>query len=147
MVCFNSFTFSRQVYRISIVSISSLIWLKKVPVLLFISSLLMLINSFEKFWRFVKRNLLKVVIAWSTGYFVVLMLISYSHFHVTNCSHLYVLLMFQFLLIAISMVLQSIFLIKTSILVVTVTADCLMMPENIKKLTCWHPEVVQILLI
>ena len=87
MVCFNSFNFSRQVYRISIVSISSLIWLKQIPVLLFISSLLMLIDSFKKFWRFVKRNLLKVVIARSPGYFIVLMLISYSHFHVTNCSH------------------------------------------------------------
>ena len=29
MVCFNSFNFSRQIYRIFIVSISSLIWLKK----------------------------------------------------------------------------------------------------------------------
>ena len=87
MVCFNSFNFSRQVYRISIVSISSLIWLKKIPVLLFISSLLMLIDSFKKFWKFVKRNLLKVVIARSPGYFIVLMLISYSHFHVPNCSH------------------------------------------------------------
>ena len=47
----------------------------------------MLIDSFKKFWRFVKRNLLKVVIARSPGYFIVLMLISYSHFHVTNCSH------------------------------------------------------------
>ena len=36
---------------------------------------------------------------------------------------LYVLLMFQFLLIAISMVLQSIFLIKTSILIFTLAAD------------------------
>ena len=49
MVCFNSFIFSPQIYRIFIVSISSLIWLKKIPVLLFISSLLMLIDSFKKF--------------------------------------------------------------------------------------------------
>ena len=60
---------------------------------------------------------------------------------------LYVLLMFQFLLIAISMVLQSIFLIKTSILVFTIAVDCVMMSGNIKKLTCWHPKVVEILTI
>ena len=41
IVCFNSCNFSQQIYRIFIVSISSLIWLKKIPVLLFISSLLM----------------------------------------------------------------------------------------------------------
>ena len=87
MVCFNSFNFSRQIYRIFIVSISSLIWLKKIPVLLFISSLLILIDSFKKFWRFVKRNLLKIVIARSPGYFIVLMLISYNHFYVTNCTN------------------------------------------------------------
>ena len=87
MVCFNSFIFSRQIYRIFIVSISSLIWLKKIPVLLFISSLLILIDSFKKFWRFVKRNLLKIVIARSPGYFIVLMLISYNHFYVTNCTN------------------------------------------------------------
>ena len=60
---------------------------------------------------------------------------------------LYVLLMFQFLLITISMVLQSIFLIKTSILVFTIAADCVMISGNIKKLTCWHPKVVEILTI
>ena len=60
---------------------------------------------------------------------------------------LYVLLMFQFPLVAISMVLQSIFLIKPSILVFTIVADCLMMPGNIKKLTCWYPKVVEILTI
>ena len=87
MVCFNSFIFSRQIYRIFIVSISSLIWLKKIPVLLFISSLLMLIDSFRKFWRFVKRNLLKIVIARSPGYFIVLMLISYNHYYVNNCTN------------------------------------------------------------
>ena len=47
---------------------------------------------------------------------------------------LYVLLMFQFLLIAVSMVLQSIFLIKTSILVFTIAADCYIMSGNIKNL-------------
>ena len=57
MVCFNSFNLSREIYRIFMVSISSLVWLKKNPVLLFISSLLVLIDSFKKFWRFVKRNL------------------------------------------------------------------------------------------
>ena len=86
MVCFNSFIFSQQIYRIFIVSISSLIWLKKIPVLLFISSLLILLDSFKKFWRFVKQNLLKIVIARSPGYFIVLMLISYNHYTNTLCS-------------------------------------------------------------
>ena len=87
MVCFNSFIFSRQIYRIFIVSISSLIWLKKIPVLLFISSLLILIDSFKKFWKFVKRNLMKIVIAQSPGYFIVLMLISYNYYYVNNCTN------------------------------------------------------------
>ena len=59
---------------------------------------------------------------------------------------LYVVL-FQFLEIAISMVLQSIFLMKTSILVFTIAVDCVMMSGNIKKLTCWHPKVAEILTI
>ena len=87
MVCFNSFIFSQKTYRIFIVSISSLIWLKKIPVLLFISFLLILIDSFNKFWRFVKRNQLKMVIAWLPSHFIVLMLISYNHFYVTNCKN------------------------------------------------------------
>ena len=87
MVYFNSFNFSQQSYRILIVPISSLIWLKKIPVVLFISSLLMLIDSFKKFWKFVKQNLLKIVIARSPGYFIVLILISYNHFYVTNCAN------------------------------------------------------------
>ena len=57
---------------------------KKKPVLSFIRSLLILRDSSKKFWRFVKRNLLKLVIAWSLGYFIVLMLIPYNHFYVTN---------------------------------------------------------------
>ena len=61
--------------------------LKKIPVLLFNSSLLMLIDSLKTFWRFVKGNLLKIVIARSPGYFIVLMLISYNHFYVTNCTN------------------------------------------------------------
>ena len=138
MICFNSFNFSRQIYRIFIVSISSLIWLKKIPVLLFISSLLMLIDSFKKFWRSVKRNLLKVVIVLSPVYLIVLMLISYNHFMILIALTLYVLLMFPFPLIAISMVLQWIFLVKISILVFAIAADCLMMSGNIKKLTCWN---------
>ena len=44
----------------------------------------MLIDSFRKFWRFVKRNLLKILIARLPGYFIILMLISYNHFYVTN---------------------------------------------------------------
>ena len=87
MVCFNSFNLSREIYRIFMVSISSLVWLKKNPVLLFISSLLILIDSFKKFWRFVKRNLLKIVIAQSPGYFILLMLISYNHYYVNNCTN------------------------------------------------------------
>ena len=53
---------------------------------------------------------------------------------------LYVLLFFQFLLIAISMVLQSTFLVKTSILVFTIAVDCVMMPGNIKKINLLAPE-------
>ena len=45
------------------------------------------------------------------------------------------------------MILQSTFLIKTSILVFTIAAGCLMRLWNIKKLTCWHPKVVVILII
>ena len=87
MICFNSCNFCRQVYRIFIVSLSSLIWLKKIAVLLFISSLLILIDSFKKFWRFVKRNLLKIVIAPPPGYFIVLMQISYNNDYVSNCTN------------------------------------------------------------
>ena len=94
----------------------------------------------KKFSRFVKRNLLKIVIAWSPGYFIVLMLISYNHYYVNNCINIYVLLFFQFLLIAISMVLQSTFLVKTSILVFTIAVDCVMMPGNIKKINLLAPE-------
>ena len=87
MVCFNSFDFSRKIYRIFIVSISFLIWLKEIPFFLFISSLLMPIDSFKKFWKFLKRNLLKIIIARLPGYFIVLILISYNHFYVTNCTN------------------------------------------------------------
>ena len=111
---------------------------QKIPVLLFISSLLIVIDSFKKFWRCVKQNLLKIVIAWSPDYFIVLMLISYNHIYVNNCTNTR-----KFLLIAISMVLQSIFLRKTSILVSTIAVDCVMM----LKLTFWHPKVVEILTV
>ena len=57
MFCFNSFNSSQLIYRIFIVSMFSLIWLKKISVLLFISFLLMLIDFLKKFWRFVKQNL------------------------------------------------------------------------------------------
>ena len=87
MISFNSFIFSRQIFRIFIVSISSLILLKLLPVLLFISSLLILIDSFKKFWRFVTRNLLEIVIAWSPGYFTVLMPVSYNHYYANNCTN------------------------------------------------------------
>ena len=90
MVYFNSFDFSRQIYRIFIVSIFSLIGLKKISVLLFISFILMLIDFLKKSWRFVKQDLLKIVIARLPVYFIVLMLILYYNFYVTNCtSNLY----------------------------------------------------------
>ena len=47
----------------------------------------MVIDSFKKFWRFEKRNLVKIVTAQSPVYFIVLMLISYNHFYVTNCTN------------------------------------------------------------
>ena len=147
MVCFNSFVFRRQIYRIFIVSISSLIWLKKIPVLLFISSLLDLIDPFKKFWRFIKRNLLKIVIAQSPGYFIVLMLISYNHYYVNNCTD-------TLCSVDVSVSFNSNINVpsinifdKTSILVFTIAVDCVMMSGNIKKLTCWHPKVVEILTI
>ena len=49
---------------------------------------------------------------------------------------IYVLVMFHLLLIAISVVLQSIFMIKTSILLFAIAEGCLMRLGNIKKLTC-----------
>ena len=64
-----------------------LIWLKKMPVLLFISFLLMLIDFLKKFWRFLKQNLLKIVIARSPVCFIVLMPILYYHFYVTSCTN------------------------------------------------------------
>ena len=49
IVCFNSFHFSRLIYRIFIISMFSSIWLKKISVLLFISFLSMLIGFLKKF--------------------------------------------------------------------------------------------------
>ena len=69
MVCFTSFDFSGQIYRI------------------FTSFLLMLLGSLKRFWRFVKQNLLKIVIVQSPLYFIELMLILYNHFYVTNCTN------------------------------------------------------------
>ena len=86
-VCFKSFDFSRLIYSIFIVYIFSLIWLKKISVLLFTSFLLMLISFLKKLWRFVEQNLLKIVIARSPVYFIVLMLILYYHFYVTNSTN------------------------------------------------------------
>ena len=76
MVCFNTFNFSRLLYRIFIDPMFSLTWLKKNSVLLFISFLLMIIGFLKKFWRLKKQILLKMVIAQSPVYFMVLMLIS-----------------------------------------------------------------------
>ena len=87
MVYFNSFDFSRQIYRIFIVSIFSLIGLKKISVLLFISFILMLIDFLKKSWRSVKQDLLKIVITRLPVYFIVLMLILYYNFYVTNCTN------------------------------------------------------------
>ena len=86
MLCFNSFNFSRLIYRY-LVSMFSFIWLKKISALLFISSLLMLIVFLKKFWRLTKQNLLKIVMARSPVYFIVLMAVSYNHFYVTNCAN------------------------------------------------------------
>ena len=102
----------------------------------------MLLDLFKKFWRLVKRNVLKIVIARSPSYFIVLMLISYNHFLLLIALTLYVLLMFQFLLIAISMVLQSMFLIKASVLVSTIATNFLMKSGNTKKI-----KIVEILTI
>ena len=88
MVSFNSFNSSRQIYRILIVSMSSLTWLRKNLVRLFISFLLKLIGSWKRFCRFVKQTLLKIIIARSPVYFILLMLISYNHFYVTYCAML-----------------------------------------------------------
>ena len=76
MLCFDSFNFSRLLYRIFIDPMFSLIWLKKNSVLLFISFLLMVIGFLKKFWRLKKQILLKMVIARSPVYFMALMLIS-----------------------------------------------------------------------
>ena len=89
----------------------------------------MLTDSFKIVWRFVKRNQLKIVIARSPSYFIVLMLISYNHFYVTNCTN-------TLCSVDVSVSVNSningppiIFLIKTSILVFAIGADCLMMSE------------------
>ena len=87
MVCFYSFNFSRLIYRIFIASMFSLIWLKKISVPIFVSFLLILIGFLKKFWRLVKQYLLKIIIARSPVYFIVLMLISYNHFHITICTN------------------------------------------------------------
>ena len=47
----------------------------------------MLIDFLKKFWRLVKQNLLKIIISRSPVYFIVLMLISYNHFYVTNSTN------------------------------------------------------------
>ena len=44
----------------------------------------MLIRFLKKFWRLVKQNLLRIILARSPVYFIVLMLILYYHFYVTN---------------------------------------------------------------
>ena len=44
----------------------------------------MLTDFLKRFWRFVKQSLLKIVITRSPVYVIVLMLILYYHFYVTN---------------------------------------------------------------
>ena len=90
-----------------------------------------------------KTKSTKLIIARLPVDFTVLILISNYPFYVTNCN----LFTFQFLLIAISMVVQPIFLIKTSILVFTVAAGCRIRLGNIKKLTCWDAKLVVIQII
>ena len=124
MVCFNSFNFTRQIYWIFRVPISSLIWLKKIQVPLLSSFILILLESFYNFWRFVKQNLLKIVIARSPVYFIVLMLISYEHFYITNCTNTLCSVH-----VPVSVV-QAIFLIKTSILVFAIVSR---LPYEVRK--------------
>ena len=64
-----------------------LIWLKKNLLLLCISFILILIGFLKKFWRLVKQYLLRVIIAQSRVYFIVLLLISCSYTYVTNCTN------------------------------------------------------------
>ena len=90
-----------------------------------------------------KTKSTKLIIARSLVDFTVLILISNYPFCVTNCN----LFTFQFLLIAISMVIQPIFLIKISILVFTIAASCLIRLGNIKKLTYWDATLVVIQII
>ena len=90
-----------------------------------------------------KTKSTKLIIARSLVDFTVLILISNYPFYVTNCN----LFTFQFLLIAISMVIQPIFLIKISILVFTIAAGCLIRLGNIKKLTYWDATLVVIQII
>ena len=102
------------------------------------------------------------MIARSPFYFLAVKLISYYHFYITNFTK--VLWMCQFLLIAISMVvsvnsninifdknfnsfIQIQILYFNSKLVFGIAAGCLMRLGNIKKLTCWHPKLVVIVII
>ena len=80
-------------------------------------------------------------------YLIVLMLISYKHFYVTNCTNN---LCSVHVLVSVNSNIDcgSInILIKSSTLVLTRAAGCLRKSGYIKKLTCWHPKVVVILII
>ena len=142
MECSNSFNFSRQIYRTFIVSIFSLFWLKKFLFFyLLVLFLLMLIDSFKNFWRFVKRNLLKAVIARSPGYFIVLMLILYNHGYVTNCTN-------TLRSVDVSVSVNS--KINGSSIYISdknFNSSFYKKSRKARKLTCWHPKVVEILKI
>ena len=150
IVCFNSFHFSRLIYRIFIISMFSSIWLKKISVLLFISFLSMLIGFLKKFQRLAKQNKTKATSARSPVYFIVLMLISYCHFYVTN---------FQITNLCSIDVSFSVnnnikgpsinvfFFFLNLILVFRITEGCLLRLGNIKKIICSHLKVVVILTI
>ena len=147
MVCFNSFNFIRQIYRTFMVSKSCLIWLKKISVLLFISFLLILIDSLKKFWRFVKQNLFTIVIARSLVYFIVLMLISYNHFYVTNCTNT-LCYVDTSVSIESNTNSHSINIFDKSFNFSLYNSSRLTHEvRKFQKLTCWHPKVVVILTI
>ena len=86
LVCFTIFIFIRQIYMIFIGLMSFLV-ASKSPVLLLNSFLSMLIGFLNKFLGFVKQILLKTIITRWPIYIIVLMLISYSHLYIANCSN------------------------------------------------------------
>ena len=76
----------QQICRRFIASMSSLIYLLKNQFFysIVLCYYLLLIGFLRIFWRFVKQNLLKIVVARSSVYFILLKQISYNHFYITN---------------------------------------------------------------